>query len=85
MATAVPTPTPNPLARKLTVDATFPEMVNATDADAAAVHPFIAAVFALDGVASVFAMNDFVTVTRTAGTDWDAITPGVQSLAADLL
>ena len=85
MATATPSPTPNPDAMKFTVDASFPEMVNATDADAAAGHPFLAAVFALDGVASVFAMNDFVTVTRTPGADWDTITPAVQAAAADLL
>ena len=36
MATATPSPTPNPDALKFTVDASFPEMVNATDADALA-------------------------------------------------
>jgi hypothetical protein len=85
MATAVPSPTPNPDALKFTVDASFPEMINATDAEAAAVHPFVAAVFAVDGVATVFAMNDFVTVTREAGAEWDPITAAVQAAAADLL
>jgi hypothetical protein len=85
MATAVPSPTPNPDALKFTVDASFPEMINATDAEAASVHPFVAAVFAIEGVATVFAMNDFVTVTRVPGTGWDPITAAVQAAAADLL
>ena len=85
MATAVPSPTPNPDALKFTVDASFPEMVNVSAADAAEASAFVQAVFAAGGVASVFAMNDFVTVTREPGADWDAITAAVQAAAAEHL
>ena len=43
------------------------------------------AVFAVDGVASVFGVNDFVTVTRRSGADWEPIISAVQSAAATLL
>jgi hypothetical protein len=85
MATAVPSPTPNPDALKFTVDVSFPEMVNVAAANAADGDAFVQAVFAAGGVASVFAMNDFVTVTREPGADWDAITAAVQAAAAELL
>jgi 2-methylisocitrate lyase-like PEP mutase family enzyme len=79
MATATPSPTPNPDAMKYSLDVTLPEMVNVSSAEAAAEHPFAAAIFAGGGVASVFATADFVTVTRQPGTDWDDITATVQA------
>ncbi|MCU1378217.1 MAG: Scaffolding protein [Acidimicrobiales bacterium] len=85
MATAVPSPTPNPDALKFTVDVSFPDMVNVAAANAADGDAFVQAVFAAGGVASVFAMNDFVTVTREPGADWDAITAAVQAAAAEHL
>ena len=85
MATATPSPTPNPDATKYTLDTTLPEMVNITSAEAAAGNPFAEAVFAAGGVASLFGTNDFVTVTRQPGADWDAITAAVQAAAAEHL
>lgn len=85
MATAVPSPTPNPDALKFTVDVSFPDMVNVAAANAADGDAFVQAVFAAGGVASVFAMNDFVTVTREPDADWDAITAAVQAAAAEHL
>lgn len=82
MATATPSPTPNPDAMKYTLDVSVPEMVNAASAEAAADHPFAAAIFAGGGVASVFATADFVTVTRQPGADWDAITANVEAAVA---
>jgi 2-methylisocitrate lyase-like PEP mutase family enzyme len=79
MATATPSPTPNPDAMKYSLDVTLPEMVNVSSAEAAAEHPFAAAIFAGGGVASVFATADFVTVTRQPGADWDDITATVQA------
>jgi hypothetical protein len=38
--------------------------------------------FAAPGVASVFGVNDFVTVTRTPGADWDPIVTAVREAAA---
>jgi hypothetical protein len=85
MATATPSPTPNPDATKYTLDVTFDEMVTFTSADDAAGNPFAAAVLAAPGVASLFATADFVTVTRASGADWEPITAAVQAAAAEHL
>ena len=56
-------------------------MFNATDAEQAMAIPFAADVFAAGGVASVFGVNDFVTVTRQPGADWEPIIAAVQAAA----
>jgi hypothetical protein len=56
-------------------------MFNATDPAQAAAVPFAADVFAAGGVASVFGVNDFVTVTRQPGADWAPIIAAVQAAA----
>jgi hypothetical protein len=84
MASATPGTTPNPNAMKFTLDVTLGEMINA-DATAGSDDPFTAAVLALPGVANVFGVNDFVTVTRTEGAEWDPIVAGVQAAAAEYL
>jgi len=86
MATATPSPdaSPNPNARKFDLDVALPAMVNfssASDAEAAG-EPFAAAVFAADGVASLFGTGSFVTVTRRAGAAWEPIEEAVQAAAA---
>jgi len=85
MATATPSPTPNPNAMKFDLDVKLPGTVNIANADAAAGNPFAEAVFAIEGVQSLFGVNNFVTVTRKPGADWDAITAGVQKAAAEHL
>ncbi|MBA3267721.1 MAG: NifU N-terminal domain-containing protein [Acidimicrobiia bacterium] len=85
MTTASPTPTPNPNAMKYTLDVRLPATINFPNAEAAAANPFAAAVFAGGGVASLFGVNDFVTVTRQAGADWGSITTAVQAAAAEHL
>jgi hypothetical protein len=82
VATASPSPTPNPDAMKFTLDVTLPEMLNVSSPEAAAGLPFAEAVFATDGVASIFGVNDFVTVTRRAGYEWDPIVAAVVAAAA---
>ena len=57
-------------------------MFNASNADQAAAIPFAAEVFAAGGVASVFGVNDFVTITRQPGADWEPIIAAVQAAAA---
>ena len=84
MATATPTPTPNPDAMKFNLDVSLGEMFNVTNA-AEAEQPFAKAVFAAPGVASLFGVNDFVTVTRTADADWEPIIAAVQEAAAAYL
>lgn len=84
MAIATPGPTPNPEAMRYALDTTLPATISAASAEAAD-SPFLVAVFAAPGVASVFGVNDFVTVTRSAGADWEPITAAVQAAAAEHL
>jgi hypothetical protein len=85
MATATPSPTPNPNALRFSLDVTLPGTVSASSGAEAGDDPFLAAVLSIDGVASVFGTADFVTVTRSAGSNWDEIVPAVQQAAADHL
>lgn len=85
MASASPSPTPNPNAMKFTLDVKLPATINFANAAAAEGNPFAAAVFRAPGVASVFGVNDFITVSRTPGADWDTIVEGVQAAAAEHL
>jgi hypothetical protein len=81
MACVRPMITPNPDAMKFTLDVTLPARVLAAcgdDVDDA----FTRAVLAIDGVAAVFGMNDFVTVTRVHGADWAPIVDTVEDAAA---
>jgi Scaffold protein Nfu/NifU N terminal len=82
MATASPSPTPNSDAMKFTLDTTLPEMLDVTSAQAAVGVPFAEAVFAAGGVAAVFGVNDFVTVRRQPGFEWEPIVAAVIAAAA---
>jgi hypothetical protein len=66
---------------KFTLDTRLEAMFNATNAQDAAGNPFAAAVFAVGGVATVFGVNDFVTVTRQPGADWEPIVAAVHAAA----
>jgi len=85
MATASPAPTPNPNAMRFQLDTALPGTINFKSAAEAADHPFARAVFEEDGVAAVFGVNDFVTITREPEANWDAIVPAVQAAAAEHL
>lgn len=85
MATATPSPTPNPNSMKFSLDVKLPATLNFSNAGAAADHPFARAVFTIDGVVSVFGVNDFVTVSRRPGADWDPILAGVKAAASEHL
>ncbi|HEX2039550.1 MAG TPA: NifU N-terminal domain-containing protein [Acidimicrobiales bacterium] len=85
MATAQPAPSPNPNALRFQLDVTLTGTLSANGADEAGGHPFLEAVFAVPGVAAVFGVNDFVTVTRAPGAEWDPIVAAVQSAAAEHL
>ncbi len=84
MAHAEPSTTPNPDAMKFTLDRTLPAMLNVSRGEATD-DPFAAAVLAVDGVAAVFATNDFVTVRRLDGADWAPIIVAVQAAVAEHL
>jgi hypothetical protein len=78
-----PCATPNPDALKFPVGYRIGAGFNVRTAAEAADHPFTAAVWAAGGVAAVFAVNDFVTVTRVPDADWDPIVAAVRTAVAD--
>jgi hypothetical protein len=78
-----PCATPNPDALKFPVGFRISAGFNVRSAAEAAGHPFTAAVWAAGGVAAVFAVNDFVTVTRVPGADWDPVVAAVRAAVAD--
>jgi hypothetical protein len=69
---------------KFTLDVTLAERIDTTRGEGDDT-PFARAVLATDGVASVFGVNDFVTVTREADADWDPIVCAVEDAAAEHL
>jgi hypothetical protein len=74
-------PTPNPNSVKLTVDGQrFIEagMESFATAEDAAHHPLGERIFSITGVANVFILPDFLTVTRHPATEWDAILPKLE-------
>ena len=85
MATVRPEDTPNPNAKKFSLDTKLAASMNFKTAEAAAGNPFATAVFQVPGVVQVFGVNDFVTVTRAPGADWQVIIDGVTAAAADHL
>jgi hypothetical protein len=72
MACATPSPTPNPNAMKFTLDVALPARILADRGDDVD-DPLTRALLAIDGVASVFGLNDFVTITREEGAEWEPI------------
>lgn len=56
---------------------------NFTTSDEATVSPLATSLFALDGVTGVFLGTDFVTVTKDAERDWEALKPFVLSAIMD--
>ena len=84
MATAAVSTTPNPDAMKFTLDVKLPGMVNVSSA-ADAATPFEREVLAVPGVANLFGVNDFVTVTRVPGSEWEPIIEAVQRAAKEHL
>jgi hypothetical protein len=85
MATATPQPSPNPNALRFQLDTKLPALISFASAADAEGDPFASAVFAAGGVANVFGTNDFVTVSRSPGADWDPIVAAVQAAAAEHL
>lgn len=72
--------TPNPNAGKFTVGRTLVEGRGSrtfNSAAQAAGDPVGAALFELEGVASVFMVEDFVTVTKDASAQWSDLVPRV--------
>lgn len=73
-------PTPNPNAGKFVADRTLVVGKSSRsfhNAEQAASDPVAAALFELDGVASIFMVEDFVTVTKQPDADWSELIPTV--------
>lgn len=72
--------TPNPNAGKFTVDRKVVEgsaSKSFYSAQQASAEPIAAALFELDGVASLFMVDDFITVMKAPETSWTELTPAV--------
>jgi hypothetical protein len=81
MARVTPSTTPNPNAMKFTLDVTLSERIDTTRGEGTE-SPFARAMLEVDGVASVFGVNDFVTITRDPDAEWDPIVCAVEDAAA---
>jgi hypothetical protein len=81
-------PTPNPAAGKFTVGRTLVEGRSGRtydSAEAARGVPLAEALLAEEGVASVFVVADFVTVTKTPHADWKELAPRVRAVLRAVL
>jgi hypothetical protein len=67
--------TPNPRARKFTVGVPVGGPTTFTEAEGA--DERLAPILGLDGVASIFATADFVTVTCDQDADWATLSPAI--------
>lgn len=81
-------PTPNPNAGKFTLNRKVLEGSASRsfyNADDAADHALAAALFEIEGVASLFMVDDFVTVTKNADAPWESLIPQVQATIEQVL
>ena len=77
--TVTPGTTPNPNAMKFTVSKTVVESgsISFNSIEEAQGNALGEALFAIDGVAGIFAVNDFVTVIKTDEAGWGGLVPTV--------
>jgi hypothetical protein len=72
-------PTPNPNAIKFVLDRHIAaDRLSFLDSTSAASYPLASSLFAIDGVASLLFLEDFVTVSKTPAAKWGNITPKVK-------
>ena len=75
-------PTPNPNAGKFILNRKVLEGTASRsfyNADDAADLPLATALFEVEGVVSLFMVDDFITVTKTSDADWEKLIPEVQA------
>ena len=70
------TPNPNSVRIALT-ESVFTKPSTFSSAEQAAGDPLATKLFALGGVASIFMMNDFISVNKTAEADWPTLEPAL--------
>lgn len=78
-------PTPNPNSVKFTLnrsvtDGSSESYMNAEQAESS---PLAKRLFEIDGVQSVFMLNNFITVTRDPAFDWNVIVGEVEAAIRD--
>ncbi len=73
--------TPNVNAMKFVLNRRMTEGRSQTFTDpGAASSPLAKDLLGIGGVRQVFFLNDFITITRTEGADWETIVPQVETL-----
>ena len=78
--------TPNPNALKFTLSKKVAEQSFSASAGDTSNHEIANAILAIPGVASVFGVNDFVTVTKSAEVeDWETLYPSIERALHSLL
>ena len=74
-------PTPNPNAAKFVLDRQIsPQPTSFFDSAAAQNHPLAKKLFAIDGVASLLFLGDFITVNKQPNVSWDDLAPSIQKV-----
>ena len=77
--------TPNPNAAKFMLDRPISEgSVSFLSADQAQDHPIARRLFAIEGVASLLLLGDFVTVNKAAEAAWPQIKRRVKQVLAEV-
>ncbi|MBV8780030.1 MAG: NifU N-terminal domain-containing protein [Phycisphaerae bacterium] len=77
-------PTPNPNAMKFMLDRPISvDSESFLDSSAANENELAKALFAIDGVAGLLFLGDFVTVNKTPAGAWKQITPRVKKVLGD--
>lgn len=73
--------TPNPNAAKFVLDRELPGSGSRSyfDAESASDDPLAARLFELDGVRALLFVENFITVTKVDGTDWEGLIEEVKS------
>lgn len=77
-----PTPNPNSLMILRSDGGRFLEsgLQSYSNIAQAAADPLAIQIFNVPGVAGLLVMPDFITVTRTPGTPWDALLPQIEAI-----
>jgi len=76
-------PTPNPNAGKFTLNCKVVEGAASKsfyNAEDAADHALASALFELEGVSSIFMVDDFITITKTPDAEWETLIPQAQAV-----
>jgi NFU1 iron-sulfur cluster scaffold homolog, mitochondrial len=76
-------PTPNPNAAKFVLDRPISDQpISFFNAAAAEGHPLAKKLFAIEGVASLLLLGDFITVNKSPKAQWKEVTKSVKQVLA---